>query len=57
MSLDYEEIERELKECSVSYIPALLKVIITRCRLEPIFKGWMGMQSFISRAYKLAGKK
>lgn len=57
IQLSYEGIEQQLKSCPMSYVPALLAVLIERIRREPIFKGWMGLQSFISRAYKKAGEQ
>lgn len=54
---DYEDLEKELEEVSITWIPALLMILIKRCRKEPVFKGWMGMHSFIQNAYKKAGEE
>lgn len=54
---DFDVLDKALAECPMTWVPALFITIITRCRKEPIFKGWMGMQSFISKAYKKAGEK
>lgn len=48
----YEEIEEALKEVPMTYVPALLAILIKRCATEPIFKGWYGMHTFIQTTYK-----
>lgn len=53
----YEGTKDFLECCSISMVPALLGILITRCAREPIFKGWMGMHSFIQNTYKKAGAK
>ena len=51
----FEVLERELHSAPMTWVPALFAVLIERIRKEPIFKGWVGMQSFISKVYKAAG--
>jgi len=55
--LDYEKLEEQLNFAPLTYVPALLAVIIGRCRREPIFKGWLALQSSISRTYRRAGEE
>lgn len=54
--LSYEDLELELLKCPMTYIPALLAIIIERARKEHVFNGWMGFHSFVQRAYKKAGR-
>jgi len=52
MELDYETVEKYLKEAPRTYLLGFLAIIVERCATEPVFKGWMGMHSFIQNTYK-----
>jgi hypothetical protein len=54
---DYEDLESALETAPLTWVPALLITLVTRCAQEPIFNGWLGFHSTVQKAWSKAHKE